>query len=119
MTGFVLVPALGLGGSLGALAVVAASIGAAAFVRQAGVSSTSMMRAAALVAGVAGLAIAMPRDRLATLLATAREGELVFYEESPGGTVAVIEQASSTRKLRRLYIQGVSNTGDAIRSNRS
>lgn len=89
-----------------------------AFVRQVGVSGTSMIRAGAIVAAVAGLAVALPQDRLATLLATAREGQLVFYDESPGGTVAVIEQASGNRTLRRLYIQGVSNTGDAVPSRR-
>ena len=118
VTGFVLVPALGLAGSLGALAFVAASIGGVAILRQADFSRASAIRAVGLVAMVAGLAMTLPRDRLATLLASARGGELVFYDESPGGTVAVIEQAASKGRFRRLYIQGVSNTGDAMPSRR-
>jgi len=116
VTGFVLVPALGLAGSLGALAFVAAMIGGVAIAREGHFRFKFAIPAAALVVMVAGSAIALPRDRLATLLASARGGEVVFYDESPGGTVAVIEQASSTDTLRRLYIQGVSNTGDAMTS---
>jgi spermidine synthase len=43
-------------------------------------------------------------------------GTLVFYEESPGGTVAVLENTASAGAFRRLYIQGVSNSGDSITS---
>jgi spermidine synthase len=116
VTGFVLVPALGLAGSLGALAFLAAAIGGVAIARQADFSRAATMGAAGLVVVVAALALALPRDRLATLLASARGGELMFYDESPGGTVAVIEQQASSGTFRRLYIQGVSNTGDAMPS---
>ena len=61
-------------------------------------------------------AVLAPSDRLATLLAEARGGKLVAYEESRGGTVAVIEQAAGARSFRRLYIQGVSNSGDTMTS---
>jgi len=37
-------------------------------------------------------AIFTPTDQLAGLLPGARSGTLVFYEESRGGTVAVVEQ---------------------------
>jgi spermidine synthase len=40
----------------------------------------------------------------------------VFYEESNGGTVSVLQQKSATNTFRRLYIQGVSNSGDAMPS---
>lgn len=116
VTGFVLVPALGLAGSLGALAFGAAVIGGIALLRETRFGLVSAIRPAGLVVVVAGLALALPRDRLATLLVEARGGELVFYDESPGGTVAVIEQAASQGTFRRLYIQGVSNTGDAMPS---
>ena len=54
-----------------------------------------------------------PRDKLATLLAEKRGGKLVFYAEDTGGTVAVLEQEGARGSFRRLYIQGVSNSGDA------
>jgi predicted membrane-bound spermidine synthase len=116
LTGFVLIPALGLAGSLGALALAAALIGGIAIARQTRFGLAYALQAAILAVVVAGLALALPRDRLATLLAHARGGELLFYEESPGGTVAVIEQSRSRGSFRRLYIQGVSNTGDALPS---
>jgi spermidine synthase len=53
---------------------------------------------------------------LASLLPGARGGTLVFYEESLGGTVAVVEQQAGQTRFRRLYIQGVSNSGDAMPS---
>ena len=118
VTGFVLVPALGLAGSLGALAFVAAMIGAVAIAREGSFHFKSAIPAAGLVILVAGFVMVLPRDRLATLLISDRGGELVFYEESPAGTVAVIEQAASQGTYRRLYIQGVSNTGDAMPSRR-
>ena len=62
------------------------------------------------------IALTLPRDRLATLLAISRGGEVVFYDESPGGTVAVIEQVTQKGAFRRLYIQGVSNSGDVMPS---
>jgi len=40
---------------------------------------------------------------------------VIYYSESPGGTVAVVENPG-TRRFRRLYIQGVSNSGDAMPS---
>jgi spermidine synthase len=41
---------------------------------------------------------------------------LAFYEESPGGTVAVVEQQAGHNHFKRLYIQGVSNSGDGMPS---
>ncbi len=60
----------------------------------------------------------LPRDKLATLLAEKRGGTLVFYAEDTGGTVAVLEQKAGDGSFRRLYIQGVSNSGDAPTSMR-
>lgn len=113
LTGFVLVPRLGLVRSLGLLALAGATIGALAVLKSRRPRSTAV--AAALVLGVGLLALATPRDRLARLLAEKRGGTLVFYEEDAGGTVAVLEQKAPAgdRAFRRLYIQGVSNSGDA------
>ncbi|KAG1476646.1 hypothetical protein G6F54_014143 [Rhizopus delemar] len=58
----------------------------------------------------------MPVDHLARLLPGAQGGDLVFYEESHGGTVAVVEQGKGDRRFHRLYIQGGSNSGDAMPS---
>ncbi|HBO77223.1 MAG TPA: spermidine synthase, partial [Cupriavidus sp.] len=62
------------------------------------------------------VAVVTPADRLAALLAQTRGGELVFYEESRGATVAVVEQGKARQPFRRLYIQGVSNSGDTMTS---
>lgn len=116
VTGFVLVPTLGLARSLGVLAFVAALIGGAAIARQTAFQRSAVYRAAGLAAIVLALALVLPRDRLATLLAAARGGDVVFYDEGPAGTVAVIEQATPKGSFRRLYIQGVSNSGDVMPS---
>jgi len=75
-------------------------------------------RWAALAIGMAAVlgAILTPPDRLASLLTTTRAGTLVFYEESRGGTVAVVEQQVGHNRFKRLYIDGVSNSGDGMAS---
>jgi spermidine synthase len=68
--------------------------------------------AAALIAG-----IATPADRLGRLLTSTRGGgTLAFYEEGLGVTIAVVNQGEGDRAFRRLYIQGTSNSGDAMPS---
>lgn len=57
-----------------------------------------------------------PVDRLANLLPGARNASLKFYQEGRGATVAVVTQGKGARAFQRLYIQGVSNTGDAMPS---
>lgn len=57
-----------------------------------------------------------PPERLAELLPGARNGQLAYYHEGKGGTVAVVTQGQGERRFQRLYIQGVSNTGDAMPS---
>src|SRR4029453_697693 len=73
-----------------------------------------------LAIGIAAMlsAILIPPDRLARLLTAARGGTLAFYEESPGGTVAVVQQQAGRNHFKRLYIQGVSNSGDGMPSQR-
>lgn len=58
----------------------------------------------------------MPPQRLAELLPGARNGQLTYYHEGKGGTVAVVTQGRQGQTFSRLYIQGVSNTGDAMPS---
>jgi spermidine synthase len=117
ITGFVLVPALGLIRTLSLLALAAVLIGAAAVVfRSATVRSYGV--AGGLLAVVILLAVLTPTDKLGRMLAQARGGKLIFYDESAEGTVAVLEQKSTNRTFRRLYIQGVSNSGDTLPSRR-
>jgi len=115
LTGFVLVPALGLVRTLAALAIAAAAVGIFAVMRA---PAARRARRAALAIGMAATlgAILTPPHRLASLLPGARGSTLVFYEESLGGTVAVVEQQAGQTRFRRLYIQGVSNSGDAMPS---
>ncbi|MFH0352514.1 MAG: spermidine synthase, partial [Chromatiales bacterium] len=115
-TGFVLVPALGLVRTLAALAIGAAAIGLFAVMR--GPAVRPALRLATLALGAISIlaAILTPSHRLASLLPGARGGSLAFYEESRGGTVAVVESQSGGNRFKRLYIQGVSNSGDAMPS---
>nr|WP_224776826.1 fused MFS/spermidine synthase [Achromobacter insolitus] len=114
LVAFVLLPRVGTVHALVALAVAACAIGIAAAWR----SGAPMARALtmALFGAVLILGWALPADHLARLLPGAKDGKLVFYEESRGGTVAVVERGEGERRFRRLYIQGVSNSGDAMPS---
>ena len=116
ITGFVLVPRFGLVETLAILAVLAALLGLLATLR--GVSGFRYARRAAIGIIITAIAAAAltPSDRLAGLLASTRGGKVVFYEEGKGGTVAVLEQSAGQKRFRRLYIQGVSNTGDTLPS---
>lgn len=115
ITGFVLVPALGLVRTLATLAVAAAALGVYAALRE---CASRGRRTAVFATGavVVVAAIVTPADRLASLLPGARGGKLAFYDESAAGTVAVVETGTGRNAFRRLYIQGVSNSGDAMPS---
>ncbi|MBO9651661.1 MAG: fused MFS/spermidine synthase [Variovorax sp.] len=116
VTGFVLVPVLGLVRTLGLLAIGAAALGLVAVMRASRGSAWTRHAVVAISVVSALAAVLTPPDRLADLLASARGGTLTFYEESRGGTVAVVEQRSGSHRFKRLYIQGVSNSGDAMTS---
>jgi spermidine synthase len=113
VTGFLLVPKLGLVHTLGALALGATSIGVlAAVLGPAARQRTAWMCLA--MAGIAALTIAVtPEDQVIRLLPKLHGGNVAFYEEDPGGAVAVVEQRGS---FHRLYIDGVSNSGDPMPS---
>ena len=116
ITGFVLVPRFGLVPSLAILAVAASVLGMLAALR--GEGSWRGAKGGTVVVGLATITLSMltPSDRLAKLLAENRGGSMVSYKEGRGGTVAVLEQNAGTKRFRRLYIQGVSNTGDTLPS---
>jgi len=117
LTGFVLVPWFGLARSLGCLAVGGTLLGAVAALKGGHGRISACVGATVMVLAVLSLAL-VPRDKLGTLLAEQRGGTLVFYAEDTGGTVAVLEQNAGHGSFRRLYIQGVSNSGDAPASRR-
>ena len=116
LTGFLLVPLLGLVRTLGVLAIAAAVLGGIAVIRGGRRRGSSIALATAMVAVVGLVAAYVPHDKLARMQARKRAGKLVFYEESPAGTVAVLENNASAGTFRRLYINGVSNSGDSITS---
>ncbi|MEG0008394.1 MAG: fused MFS/spermidine synthase [Aeromonas sp.] len=115
LTGFVLIPHLGLVRTLALLAMLAALVGCVAAWQS---PAQRHYRGAVLVMTLATLAIGVltPPQRLAELLPGARNGQLAYYHEGKGGTVAVVTQGNAEKSFNRLYIQGVSNTGDAMPS---
>ena len=115
VTGFVLVPQIGLVYSLVLLTSVAVILGTIAIAQaQAGAIGKGMITI--LGVGAIGLAALTPGDNFAQLLVLQHPGRLLFYQESVGNTVAVIEQPTRHGAFHRLYIQGVSNTGDVFPS---
>jgi spermidine synthase len=116
VTGFILVPAFGLERSLAVLAVAAGLLGSIAVLRWTAVRPA--LRWATLACGAVTVlaAVFISPDHLARLLASAHGGTLLFHEADPGGTVTVIEQRSAQSRFRRLYVQGISNSGDSLSS---
>jgi spermidine synthase len=114
--GFVLVPALGLARTLFLLAVLAAVIGVIATSASPRRGAVTVTASLVLLAVSSVAALQLPRDKLGTLLAELRGGQLAFYEEGAGGAVAVLEQATPAGTFRRLYVSGVSNSGDSLAS---
>lgn len=116
IAGFVLVPMLGLERSLGVLAVGSCIVGVVAVMHGHPVRALAQRVAIACAVLAVAAAVVIRPDHLANLLAEARGGSLVFFEPGAGGTVAVIEQDKPPRAFRRLYVDGVSNSGDAVTS---
>jgi spermidine synthase len=117
LTGFLLVPKFGLVRTLGVLAIVASAVGVIAVVRSP--RDDKRMRWFVITISIAALVIVFvtPADRLARLLTTTRGGgKLISYEESKAGTVAVVQQSTGTNSFNRLYVHGISNSGDAMPS---
>jgi spermidine synthase len=117
LTGFLLIPRLGLVKSLVVLAIAASMVGIVAVLCSSQEDKRMRLVVAAIGIAALGLGTATPADRLARLLTTTRgAGKLIFYEESKAGTVAVVQQSTGTNAFNRLYIQGISNSGDAMPS---
>lgn len=115
LVGFVLLPSLGVIHALGVLAAGSGLIAVVAVTLGNGVTRRARVGVSILAVVAVVVAVSTPTDRLASLLAQVRGGSLVFYEESRGATVGVIEQGKR-QPFRRLYIQGVSNSGDTMTS---
>ena len=108
LTGFLLVPALGLVHTFSVLAVAAATVGALAVLLGTGVSRKVQWAVFSIGLVTVAVGILSPPDRLARLLLTTRGGgALIFYQETRGATVAIAQQQSGDNVFRRLYIQGV------------
>jgi spermidine synthase len=117
VTGFLLVPNLGVIHTLAALATAAAALGLVAIVAGGPTAQRRRTAGVAIAAATLLAAVMTPEDRIARLLTSTRGGgALISYAESAGGTVAVVEQTAGASSFRRLYIQGVSNSGDVFAS---
>jgi spermidine synthase len=116
VVGFAAVPLLGLARTLFLLAILSALIGAAAVATSPLRSSGTVLAGSALLLVSLLAAFGLPTDKLGRLLAEIRGGKLDFYEEGAGGAVAVLAQATPAGEFRRLYISGVSNSGDSLAS---
>jgi predicted membrane-bound spermidine synthase len=118
LTGFVAVPLLGLRGSLVVLTTAAVAVAGVAIAR----GSRQPLRAGLVMALVAVTVAAggfqIPRDHLVRLLVADRGGTMAAFEESAGGTVAVVSEPHFNSSFNRLYIHGVSNSGDNLMSMR-
>lgn len=116
LVGFVLVPGFGLAGTLFLLVVLSCAVGALAVSASPGRNGWSIAVSMALLAASVLAATQLPRDKLGTLLAEVRGGNLDFYKEGAGGAVAVLAQQTPAGPFRRLYVSGVSNSGDSLAS---
>ncbi len=118
ITGFALIPLFGVIRTLTLLAVLASVISILAIFRSKEAKRSSF-RYFVFASGAAALLcfFFIPPDRLAQSLIVARGGgQVVFYRETAAGTVAVLQEPKAN--FRRLFIQGVSNSGDAMPSRR-
>ena len=115
LTGFVLIPMLGVVKSLALLAFVATLVGIYPMIKE---SQTKLKVVMASIAPVLVVIMAMvlPSDKIASLLTERRGGETIFYSEKAGGSVAVVQQETPSGDFRRLYIHGVSNSGNSMPS---
>jgi spermidine synthase len=128
-TGFLLIPRLGVVRSLAALAVAAAVVGMIAVfrgVREVAASSPANSAPRSMAAWpivvIAFITICVviftPPQKLVDLIPHMHgsAGTVIFHEDDPGGTVAVVQEPAGSNSFRRLFIQGVSNSGDSLPS---
>jgi len=121
--GFLLIPRIGIVRALAVLAVGAGVVGLlAVFHARARIVSVQPNRGIWIVSAIAAATILVaaltPSDHLVRLLPAMHgsAGNVIFHEDDPGGTVAVLQEPPGPNSFRRLYIQGVSNSGDSLPS---
>jgi spermidine synthase len=116
LTGFAFIPAFGLIRALALLALFGSLVAIVAIFRSPA-ASRNPARNLVLASGAVSLLclFLIPANWLSQSLVVARGGgEVLFYRENAAGTVAVLQEPKAN--YRRLYIQGVSNSGDAMPS---
>ena len=101
LCGFLLIPLLGLVRTLGLLALIAAAVGVIAISQGRALNKGTRQGVIAVAVLSLGVAVLTPVDKLASLLPGARNGELAFYQEGRGGTVAVVTQGKQPLTIHR------------------
>ncbi len=126
--GFFLIPKLGLVRSLECLATAAALVGLIAVLHTPANSAANKVRSTksqlrawpvlAIAVVTICVSVLTPADKLAQLIPRIHgsAGAVIFYEDDPGGTIAVVQEPAGANGFRRLFIQGVSNSGDSLPS---
>ncbi|AZQ61150.1 spermidine synthase [Flammeovirga pectinis] len=111
ITGFILFPTLGVIYTLFLLLILSIGVAFVAFYQ----TKSTKKYAPSFALGLLFIAF-IPNTKFIDLLLEKETGEIIYFKEGIGNTVAVIEQGQGDRIFRRLYIQGVSNTGDVFPS---
>ncbi|WP_281613170.1 fused MFS/spermidine synthase [Flammeovirga sp. SubArs3] len=111
ITGFILFPTLGTIYSLFLLFILSLGVSFVAFYQ---VESLRKFTPSLIL--FLSIVFFIPKTKFIDLLLQKEGGNIVFFQEGIGHTVAVVEEGDDTRKFNRLYIQGVSNTGDVFPS---
>lgn len=115
LTGFVILPGLGVERSIQLLLLISLALSVYSISR-----STSSLKWA-WGSGVSLCAVALlflPSTKFVDLLSSKEDGAIISYQHDVGSSVAVLEHENKGRVFRRLYINGVSNTGDVMASKR-
>ncbi|UJF17089.1 fused MFS/spermidine synthase [Vibrio sp. SS-MA-C1-2] len=111
---FIAIPMIGIIWTIKVIAFISLIAGIYCLLRSHEKSKVVITCATVLFIGL----VILPHDKLVQLLLDKEGGHLIWYNEGIGNTVAVIEQGQEPRTFRRLFIQGVSNTGDIMASKR-
>lgn len=116
ITGFILIPVIGTMKTLGFLGLLATLIAIYPLLKESNNQKKRWLMVGFPVAIMIVLFFLLPSNQIADLLSERRGGQTIFYSEKAGGSVAVVEQNTPSGDFRRLYIQGVSNSGNSMPS---
>jgi spermidine synthase len=115
LAGFMLVPWIGVVHTLGVLAVASGVVALLATAFGTGVHRFARVAVPLLAVVTLIVAVVTPADGLPHCWRR-RAAANSFSTRKAGATVAVVEQGKARQPFRRLYIQGVSNSGDTMTS---